>query len=82
MRHRSPTDKWPAISYKTYFRVRNKMNTYANSECVHKIKERKEKRASCSKRGKVVMFVIKLYRMTAGIVEDDSVYHVLSCSAL
>ena len=30
------------------------------SESVREIKERKEKRASCTKRGKAVMFIIKL----------------------
>ena len=33
---------------------------FDQSESVHKIKERKEKRASCTKRGKAVMLVIKL----------------------
>ena len=33
---------------------------FEQSESVHKIKERKEKRASCTKWAKAVIFVIKL----------------------
>ena len=70
--HLSVGERWRIVSLR-----------FDQSESAHQIKERKEKRASCTKRGKAVMFIIRLYkRMTAGIVEDDSVYHVLSCSAL